>query len=111
MKIAVTSQNVRNVTAHAGRCRKFWIYEFPEFGTEIDKKLVEVDINNTLHAMRASLPEALSEIDTLITAGIGESLKGKLLHAGVSTHISNQSLPDVAALEYMAIISKLKHSN
>ena len=27
MKIAVTSQNRKTVTGHAGKCRKFWIYE------------------------------------------------------------------------------------
>jgi predicted Fe-Mo cluster-binding NifX family protein len=27
MKIAVASQNRHQITEHAGRCRKFWIYE------------------------------------------------------------------------------------
>jgi len=27
MKIAVTSQNRREITRHAGKCSKFWIYE------------------------------------------------------------------------------------
>jgi predicted Fe-Mo cluster-binding NifX family protein len=27
MKIAIASQNQQKVTAHAGQCRKFWIYE------------------------------------------------------------------------------------
>lgn len=27
MKIAVTSQNLSTISGHAGRCRKFWIYE------------------------------------------------------------------------------------
>jgi hypothetical protein len=26
MKIAVTSQNRKTITEHAGKCRKFWIY-------------------------------------------------------------------------------------
>jgi predicted Fe-Mo cluster-binding NifX family protein len=27
MKIAVTSQNRKTITSHAGKCRKFWVYE------------------------------------------------------------------------------------
>ncbi len=27
MKIAVASQDKSNVTSHAGRCQKFWVYE------------------------------------------------------------------------------------
>ena len=30
MKIAVASQNRRDITEHAGRCRKFWIYRIAE---------------------------------------------------------------------------------
>lgn len=27
MKIAVTSQNRKTITGHAGKCLKFWLYE------------------------------------------------------------------------------------
>jgi predicted Fe-Mo cluster-binding NifX family protein len=27
MKIAVTSQNRREITEHAGRCRRFWVFD------------------------------------------------------------------------------------
>lgn len=27
MKIAVASQNRKDITGHTGRCRKFWIYQ------------------------------------------------------------------------------------
>ncbi len=27
MKIAVTSQNRKTITGHAGKCRKFWLYK------------------------------------------------------------------------------------
>jgi hypothetical protein len=34
MKITVTSQNRKTITEHAGRCRKFWV-----FNTENDKRI------------------------------------------------------------------------
>ena len=40
MKIAITSQNKREITGHAGKCRKFWIYEINE-GKISNKELLE----------------------------------------------------------------------
>lgn len=111
MRIAVTSQNIKSVTAHAGRCRRFWIYAFPDTSSRIDKVLVQLEIDESLHTMKDSLPVLLTGIDVLITAGMGDSLKKKLQRAGVKTHISSQPIPDAAALEYLADASKLKHIN
>lgn len=47
MKIAVTSQNFKTVTNHAGKCRKFIIFDVDENGS-----IQEVD--------RLSLPQELS---------------------------------------------------
>jgi predicted Fe-Mo cluster-binding NifX family protein len=63
MKIAVTSQNHKIVTQHAGRCRKFWIFS-------IDKKLLELPKTQSLHESSTHEPHPLDDIDVLITAGI-----------------------------------------
>ena len=39
MQIAVTSQNRKTITEHAGKCRKFWIYDV-EKGVLTGKRLV-----------------------------------------------------------------------
>ncbi len=41
MKIAVTSQNRKSITEHAGRCRKFWIFMIEE-NRIVDRKLLEL---------------------------------------------------------------------
>ena len=57
MKIAVTSQNRKTITGHAGKCRKFWIYEI------VDKKVVD----NTLLelALEQLDPDSLSPREAL----------------------------------------------
>ncbi len=102
MKIAITSQNAKSVTAHAGRCRKFWLYELPNGSTRIDKQFIELDINETLHAMQSHLPAKLAGIDVLITANLGDSLRNKLDKAGVTTHLAVDTTPDIAVLNYLA---------
>lgn len=103
MKIAVTSQNIRSVTAHAGRCRKFWVYELPKGGADINKQFIELETDETLHTMTSQLPAKLSGITVLITANLGDSLKQKLLKVGVATHLSTDEVtPDIALLNYLA---------
>ncbi len=33
MKIAVTSQNRKTITDHAGKCRKFWLFDIDDLCT------------------------------------------------------------------------------
>ncbi len=48
MKIAVTSQNRKTITEHAGKCRKFWVYEV--IGQQIhSKQLIELPIDQSFH--------------------------------------------------------------
>ena len=108
MKIAITSQTIKSVTAHAGRCRNFWVYELSKMGPEIQKQFVELDIDETLHTMNGALPRKLEGVSVLITANLGDSLKAKLLKAGVSAHLTAETLPDVALLNYLANTS-IKH--
>lgn len=102
MKIAITSQNVRNVTAHPGRCRKFWIYDVAHTGSDINKNLVELGLDETLHGMKNGLPEKLVGLNVLITAHVGDALKAKLTQAGVATHLTNEDSPDSALLTFLA---------
>lgn len=41
MKIAVTSQNRKTITEHAGKCRKFWIDEIDD-KTVVRKTMLEL---------------------------------------------------------------------
>jgi predicted Fe-Mo cluster-binding NifX family protein len=64
MQIAVTSQNRKTITEHAGKCRKFWIYDL-EKGVVTGKRLVEVSMEQSLHASSGLLAEPLAEINIL----------------------------------------------
>ena len=59
MQIAVTSQNRKTITEHAGKCRKFWIYDV-EKGVLTGKRLVELSIDQSLHASAGQLAEPLA---------------------------------------------------
>ena len=47
-KIAVCSQNRKTVTDHAGKCRKFWIYDV-KHGQVVGRSLLELAIEKSFH--------------------------------------------------------------
>lgn len=95
MQIAVTSQNRKTVTEHAGKCRKFWIYEVEE-GVVVGKRLVEVAAEQSLHASHHRLAEPLAGINVLITGSMGFGLHDRLMQGGILPVITMEEDPDAA---------------
>jgi predicted Fe-Mo cluster-binding NifX family protein len=95
MQIAVTSQNRKTITEHAGKCRKFWIYDV-EKGVLTGKRLVEVSIEQSLHASAGQLAEPLAGINTLITRGMGPGLYERLMQSGILPVVTMEDDPDAA---------------
>jgi predicted Fe-Mo cluster-binding NifX family protein len=77
MKIAIASQNRKTVTGHAGKCRKFWVYQID--GKAITtRELLELPIEQSFHESDHDQPHPLDGIDVLICGGIGLGLQNRL---------------------------------
>lgn len=107
MQIAVTSQNRKTVTEHAGKCRKFWIYQI-EQGEVADKRLAELPIEQSFHANHHGLPEPLAAINVLISGGMGAGLYQRLIQQGVQPVITVEENPDQAVSDFLA--NTLEHT-
>jgi len=101
MKIAVTSQNRKTITEHAGKCRKFWIYDI-EAGAVTGRQLIELPIEQSFHASQHQLAEPLTEIDVLITASMGAGLHQRLKQSGIHPLITMEEDPNAAVAAYLA---------
>jgi predicted Fe-Mo cluster-binding NifX family protein len=99
MKIAVTSQNNIHITPHAGRCRRFWIYDVDDSGIR-DGAIVEVPVVETLHAA-ISMPQALQGINVLISGSMGRGLVDRLASLGIRGVITREIDPERAVLAYL----------
>lgn len=97
--IAVTSQNRRTVTGHAGRCRKFWLYPV-ENGVIGERRLVELSIDDSFHATAGGVPRPLEGITTLISQEMGQGLVIRLQRFGIKAWITSESDPDAAVKAY-----------
>ena len=100
MKIAVASQNRREITDHTGRCRKFWIYEI-ENGTIASKELLELPKEQSFHDSSPHEPSPLDDVQVLITGGMGTGLIRRLENMGIEALITTEINPDKAVEDYL----------
>jgi predicted Fe-Mo cluster-binding NifX family protein len=100
MKIAVTSQNRKTVTQHAGRCRKFLLFHIVE-GQVAKKELLELPKEQSFRESSSQLPHPLDDIDVLITRGMGSGLAMRLKQKGIESVTTEDDDPDAAVHQYL----------
>ena len=100
MKIAVTSQNRRTITGHAGRCRKFWIFT-TDSNKSVDKELIELPKEQSFHESPAHEAHPLDDIDILIAGDMGQGLVRRLERKGIKGLITKEGDPEKAVLHYL----------
>lgn len=101
MKIAVTSQNRREITEHAGRCRKFWIYEI-EHNQIRDKTLLELPKEQAFHESSPQQAHPLDGVDVLISASMGQGMRHRLAARGIVAVLTAGKDPDEAVAAWLA---------
>jgi predicted Fe-Mo cluster-binding NifX family protein len=81
MKIGVTSQNFRSVTGHAGKTRRFLVYESQQ--SEI-RELERLDLPKemSMHEFRGDR-HPLDGLDVLITGSCGQGFARRMAAKGV----------------------------
>ncbi len=109
MKIAVTSQNRKLITGHAGKCRNFWIYE-ADGKKIVNKTLLELALEQSLHASHGAGPHPLDGIDVLICGGAGEGLIRRLDRMGIRGLVTQETEPDSAVAAFLDGTLKLGQS-
>ncbi len=100
MKIAVTSQNRKTITEHAGRCRKFWVFT-TENRSVVGKELLELPKEQSFHDASPEEPHPLDGVDVLIAGSMGQGLVAKLERKGIKGVITEESDPDKAVSLYL----------
>ena len=101
MKIAVASQNRHAITEHAGRCRKFWIYQVEQDKT-LNKELLELPKDQSFHDSSPHEPHPLDDVQVLIAGGMGQGLRQRLAMKGITGLVTPETDPDQAVSAYLA---------
>lgn len=98
--IAVSSQNKRTISQHAGACRNYYIYEI-ENDKVISKELLSLEKNETLkytfHEDDSENPQnKLFHVNIILTGGIGAGATAKLAIRDIKAYVIEEKDPDTA---------------
>lgn len=108
MKIAVTSQNFKRVTGHAGKSRRFIIYDVGTPCDAPDVVWLDLPMEMSLHEFSGG-KHPLDDIDVILTASAGQGLIAKLARRGVQVIICKEYDPREAVRDYL--LGEVKPAN
>lgn len=101
MKIAVASQNRREVTGHAGRCRRFWLFDSTDEQVR-PRELLELPKEQCFHDLAPGIPAPLEGVDVLIAGGMGDGLSARLGRHGIRVVLTDEKDPVRAVQLWLA---------
>lgn len=100
-RIAVASQNRRDITEHAGRCRNFWLFDV-DCGRVTGRSLLELPKEASFHDSSPHARHLLDGVDMLIAGGMGEGLQARLARKGIEAVVTTERDPERAVLLWLA---------
>lgn len=101
MKIAVSSQDQTHVTAHLGRCQKFWLYDVDDTTVQ-NKQVLQLTKDQSFHESSPKDPHPLDTVQVLISGSMGRGLARRLESKGIQPIITSETNPDRAVTAYLA---------
>lgn len=94
MKIGVSSQNFRTITGHAGKARRFRVFE--KVGDKIQEcERLDLPKEMSMHEFQGQ-EHPLDSLDVLITGGCGEGFIRRLASRDVKVIPTSETDPEVA---------------
>jgi len=102
MRIAITSQNFRTVTGHAGRARRFIVFEADGSASPREVERIDLDADMAMHGYDHLAAHPLDTMNVLITGGAGEGFVRNLAARGVQVVATPESDPQLAVAAYFA---------
>jgi predicted Fe-Mo cluster-binding NifX family protein len=96
VKIAVTSQNFRTITGHAGKTRRFLVFEAE--GAEVrEVERLDLPKEQSFHELHGDAPHPIDGVDVLVTASCGDNFVARLARRGIQVVATGEADPAVAA--------------
>ncbi len=96
MRIGVTSQNFRTITAHAGRARRFIIFEDLLDGQIQETGKLDLPKEMSIHEYPRNAVHPIDSLDVLITGSCGEGFQRKMADRGVRVVVTSETDPMAA---------------
>lgn len=102
MRIAVTSQNFRSVTGHAGRASRFIVFAVEDALQLREVERLDLDADMAIHGYDRLASHPLDGMNVLITGGAGEGFVRHLAARGVRVVATAETDPRLAVEAFLA---------
>lgn len=105
MRVAVTSQNFKTVTAHAGKARRFLIYDIstPCSPHEVDR--LDLPKEMSFHEFHGE-QHPIDGVEAIVTGGAGQGFVARLAQRGIEVVICGEADPLQAVKDYIQGVVK-----
>ncbi len=102
MRIAVSSQNFRTVTGHAGQARRFFVFEADGQQPPKEVERLDLDANFAIHGYDHGAKHPLDSMNVLITGSAGEGFIRHMAARGVRVVATGESVPELAVAAFLS---------
>lgn len=96
MKIAITSQNFRTITGHAGKTNRFLVFEADQDGEPAEIQRLDLPKEMSFHEFRSGGPHPVDVADVIITGSAGPGFIQRLAARGIRVFVTSETDPRLA---------------
>ena len=101
MRVAVTSQNFRNVTGHAGHARSFLIFEAQPGREPVEVERISLAKEQVIHEFRGG-PHPIDGVEVLLSQGFGAGFAQNIAARGITAVRTEKDDPVEAVKDFLA---------
>ncbi len=101
MRIAVTSQNFRTVTGHAGKSRRFLVFEATAGTAPREVERIDLPREMSFHEFHGEGAHPVDGVDAVITGSCGAGFARRLAGRGIRVAVTQQEDPLAAVQSYV----------
>lgn len=96
MRVAITSQNFRSITGHAGKSRRFIVYELVPGGAAKEVERLDLPMEMSLHEYHGDdHPLYTLGLDAIVTGGAGDGFRQRMARQGIDVLATSET--DIAS--------------
>ena len=101
MKIGITSQNFRTITAHAGTTSRFLVYSADADTPPVETDRLDPPTERAIQKLKDTGPPPVDLPDVVITAGCGLDFLRRMAARGIEVIATSKSDPLTAVTSYV----------
>ena len=101
MRFAVTNQNFRTVTGHAGRARRFLVFETQADGVPVEVARLDLDREQSIHEAAGSGAHPLDGTNVLLSTGFAGHFVELMAQRGTEAALTDRDDPVEAVRDFL----------